>query len=157
MDLHNNTILNNINSLVGKNDVLWILGDFCWGKWGNMTQVAQGYRDRINTKDVRLIRGNHDPQEILPCFTKAYDLRFIQLDKQGIVLSHYPMVSWKNKENGSWCLSGHCHGRMEEWRKKHMPDALTFDVGVDCWNYYPVSYDQVRQKMEQIKDNPGSV
>ena len=154
MDKHNNSIIDNINSLVRKGDVLWILGDFCWGNWKNgMDKATKEYRDKIMVDDVRLVRGNHDPEEVLSIFTKTYDIVYVKLAGQGIMMCHYPMVSWKNREHYSWHIYGHCHSRNETWRETHMSNALACDVGVDCWDFKPVSFDQLKQKMELIKKN----
>jgi calcineurin-like phosphoesterase family protein len=40
-------------------------------------------------------------------------------------------------------LYGHSHGELPE------NDSLSFDVGVDCNNYAPVSLDEVNERMEK--------
>lgn len=45
-----------------------------------------------------------------------------------ITLCHYSMRSWNKSHYASWCLFGHHHGSLE-------PYGLSFDVGVDCWNF----------------------
>jgi calcineurin-like phosphoesterase family protein len=44
--------------------------------------------------------------------------------------------------HGAWHLYGHSHGALPPYGK-------SFDVGVDCWNYKPVSFEQVQEKMNQ--------
>ena len=55
------------------------------------------------------------------------------------ILSHYPMKSWNQKHRNSVMLYGHVHGQLLE------DHSLSFDVGVDCWNYTPVSMEQIRK------------
>jgi calcineurin-like phosphoesterase family protein len=70
------------------------------------------------------------------------------LDEYGnqivITLCHYSMRSWEMSHYASWHLYGHHHGTLE-------PYGLSFDVGVDCWNYYPISLEQVAEKMATLK------
>ena len=53
------TIINNWNSKVNKDDQVFILGDFCWGKedqWIEYLQQLKGIKT--------LIRGNHDLKQM---------------------------------------------------------------------------------------------
>ena len=52
----NNTIVDNINSIVGENDVLIHLGDFSFGGFDNIAE----FRSRILCKNIHLTCGNHD-------------------------------------------------------------------------------------------------
>lgn len=53
----NNTIIDNINRVVGEDDELWILGDFAFRV--DKAEV-QKFRNRINCRNVHLVYGNHD-------------------------------------------------------------------------------------------------
>lgn len=50
------TIVNNINSVVGKNDILIHLGDWSFGGKDSIADL----REKINCKTVHLVTGNHD-------------------------------------------------------------------------------------------------
>lgn len=52
----NNTLVSNINEVVGENDILFHLGDW---SFGGFEKTAE-FRDRINCKNIHLILGNHD-------------------------------------------------------------------------------------------------
>ena len=52
----NDMIVNNINSVVGQDDVLIHLGDWSFGGFENI----KIFRDRIVCKEIHLILGNHD-------------------------------------------------------------------------------------------------
>jgi calcineurin-like phosphoesterase family protein len=54
------------------------------------------------------------------------------------------MRSWPNSHYASWHLYGHHHGKLP-------PYGLSFDVGVDCWDFAPVSLGQVEEKMKTLK------
>ena len=49
-------ILDNLNSRVQQNDILYFLGDFCMG---GPSQAAR-YRDRVVCRHIHVIEGNHD-------------------------------------------------------------------------------------------------
>jgi hypothetical protein len=50
---------------------------------------------------------------------------------------------------GVWQLYGHSHGTLSDDEM-----ALSFDVGVDCHNFYPISYEEVKEIMKQKKWTP---
>jgi calcineurin-like phosphoesterase family protein len=59
-----------------------------------------------------------------------------------IVLCHYAMRVWSRSHYGAWHLYGHSHGSLED-----LPTSLSFDVGIDCHDHYPLCYDDVKWKM----------
>lgn len=134
-DVHemNKTIFDNINNVVGRDDTLYILGDFCFrGK-----QPLE-YRVRINCQDVHLILGNHDNRtdyfldEItadMNGFASIFDVKEIIYCNQKIYLSHYPHRSWPASHKGSFMLYGHVHSKLNE--EDRLSNRLTLDVGVD--------------------------
>ena len=109
-------------------------------------------RMRLNGK-IHLILGNHDKmsQELYSSFTEVNGgLKDIKIDGQKITLCHYPMRSWNSSFHGAWHLFGHVHGRME-----NVNTGLSFDVGVDVpeWEYSPVSWDKIKEKMKIKKQS----
>lgn len=140
-----NVLINNWNSVVAPNDTVYVLGDFVWFK---RTSATQSYLDRLKGKKI-LIMGNHDDNRTAKAsWQEVYDLKTIRIDNQFIVLSHYGMRTWDKSFHGSWCLFGHSHSRLPPYGK-------SFDVGVDCWNYTPISYDFVRDKMKELEQFDG--
>ncbi len=124
------TLINNWNEVVKKQDRVYHLGDFAFS-------AIEKYRRRLNG-DIVLIRGHHDPKQAKTTFGSVFDLRAIKIDKQKIVLCHYPLRTWEGSSKNSIHLHGHSHGRLID-----MPGSL--DVGVDCWQYYPISYEKIKQ------------
>ena len=55
-------------------------------------------------------------------------------------LCHFPLEIWDRKHYGAWHLHGHSHGKAPKMLGR-------LDVGVDCWNYYPVSWEQVCREL----------
>lgn len=64
--------------------------------------------------------------------------------KTRIVLCHYAMRSWPLSHYGTWHLLGHHHGRLK-------PRGLSFDVGVDTYNFFPYSFGEVVGLMRSLK------
>ena len=101
------TITRSINSVVGKNDNLVIIGDFTCD---DDKEAIKDYRKRIECKNVFLILGNHD--NIKSCegiFTACYQNYLFNINGQKIFTSHYPCRSWAKASGGSWMLYGHVH------------------------------------------------
>jgi len=126
-------IFDNINEVVGYDDTLYILGDFCFkGK------KPIDYRVRINCREVHLILGNHDkrkdfyPNEStvdMNGFSSVQEVKEIIYCNQRIFLSHYPHRSWPASHKGSFHCYGHVHSRLNDEDKAS--GRLTLDVGVD--------------------------
>jgi len=68
--------------------------------------------------------------------------------KHKIMLSHYAHLTWHGSNKGVWHLYGHSHNQLEGWKDTVLSNMLSFDVGVDCWDYTPVSLEQVIEKMK---------
>ena len=47
------------------------------------------------------------------------------------------------RRNGKVIITGNSHGKLP------IDNSLSMDVGVDCTNYYPISYFEIKEKMEQ--------
>ena len=65
---------------------------------------------------------------------------------QRIILFHYAMRVWRGDSRGNWHLYGHSHGNLPD-----LEDRLSFDIGVDCHDFYPLSYDEVKAIMKTKK------
>ena len=154
----NDTLANNINEMVGENDVLIHLGDW---SFGGFEQIEE-FRNRIVCKNVHLVYGNHDhhirrnKDNIQRLFTSTQD--YIQLDlripngkemdKLSLVCMHYPIASWDGMNDGVIHLHGHVH------LPPHLRinDGKAMDVGVDGNNLYPINIKEIRSIM---KDRPN--
>ncbi len=140
---HDDALLDAINSRIEPEDVLWLLGDFCWGG----LDVATAYRERIRCRHVHLVWGNHDHHSIRPLFDRAIDMGMIKVEGVDVWLCHYPMRTWDKRFHGSWHVYGHVHGRLMGEDARHT-SMLTRDVGVDACNYQPISFEELREYMK---------
>lgn len=148
------TLINNINKIVGRDDVLWHLGDFCFGSKGNYYQTAANYRRRINCQNINFIWGNHDHRNIRDLFNECYDLYETNVEGQSIVLCHYAMAVFNKSHRGNFALYGHSHANLEPWMDRVMPGRRSMDVGID--NAYKLLGDYRPFTFEEIKVRLGS-
>ena len=120
-------IIDTINSLVSKNDELWILGDFAWkaSKYGH-------YRHRLNVRKIHVIRGNHDSSSLRAHVSSMNDMVYKKFAGVKFHMTHYPMASWRAREHGSVHLYGHSHGSIENDLNTMYPGRRSMDIGVDC-------------------------
>lgn len=158
----NEAMIDNWNSVVKPDDVVFHLGDFAFAD-------PENFLDRLNGRK-RLVLGNHDKSitgntlkkfewvkpyaevyindSTLPPTTDRWGKKVAD-GRQHIVLMHYAMRVWNKSHHGSWMLYGHSHGSLPD-----DPNALSIDVGVDSHNFRPVSYEEVKQIMSSKQFKP---
>ncbi|HEY9713421.1 MAG TPA: metallophosphoesterase family protein [Chroococcales cyanobacterium] len=144
----------NWNEVVERDDEVYFLGDFSLD-FKRMKQVVPLLRGRIH-----LIAGNHDLCH--PChhngsaylaryvdagFVDICESTFLPIEGEQVMLSHLPYYDiddedsrypeFKPNDDGNWLLHGHVHQR---WKIK----GRQINVGVDVWDYYPVSIQEIQ-------------
>lgn len=107
---HDKTLIRNWNSAVGKDDMVYILGDFCWGKekeWEILLPELNGQKT--------LIRGNHDidPQRTKHFFADIKEKKIVDDNGRKIVLNHEPIPCFRNHFYGWYHFYGHVHASFE--------------------------------------------
>ena len=122
------------NETVAPEDEVWHLGDVAIGR--SEAEIA-AILARLNGAK-HLIAGNNDSDatQRLPAWASVAPYAELKQDGILLVLCHYPFRSWRSMAKGSLNLHGHCHGRM-----KALPRQI--DVGVDVWDYRPVTLAQI--------------
>jgi calcineurin-like phosphoesterase family protein len=155
---HDSELIRRWNEVVLPGDIVYHLGDFCWGKAPHWHRVLDQLKGQIF-----LIRGSHDGVVRKPGVRERFelvsDLTYVSIpDPQNpqqnenckiyIQLCHYAMRVWRNSGYGSWHLYGHSHGSLAE------RSVYAFDVGVTEHNYQPISLDRVKEIMKQPHRNP---
>lgn len=149
----NAALIDNINAVVGENDTLWHLGDWCFAGKHDYYQKSRAYRDRITCRNVNIVWGNHDHRSIRDLFSQSHELYHLHHNGQLIVLCHYAMAVWDGSHRASWQLYGHSHAGAEPWMDTNMPGRRSFDVGVDnaakvLGDYRPWSFDEIKRIMD---------
>jgi calcineurin-like phosphoesterase family protein len=146
----NSVMVERCNNIVTADDVVYHLGDFTpknlrpFTKWssqlnGNL-RILPGNIDRLWLQDFV---ANEKVQVIPPLISLAFENLGSEGQPQVIVLCHYSMQVWERSNQGSWHLFGHTHGELKGIGK-------SFDVGVDCTDFAPLSVDQVADKMTHL-------
>jgi len=132
----NETLIERHNAVVGKKDKVFHLGDFAFKSCGG------DFLKRLNGKHV-LILGNHDKpnQQIGVGWQAVEPVLMVKVEGQLIWLSHYAHLVWPQSHYGAWHLFGHSHSSVKGVGK-------SMDVGVDCHDFTPLSFEQVRQTMQ---------
>lgn len=121
---------------VGPGDILFDMGDLFWKTpEDKMKQVIK----LASPKAWYKVLGNHDKWDVYrksyvgSMFTLVSDLLEISVNYEGkaykIVMCHYPMMTWRDKQRGSFGVFGHTHGNLDSLNDK-LPD-LRVDVGFD--------------------------
>lgn len=148
----NDTLISNINDTVATNHQLYILGDYSFLPAEETIELSK----RIKCKNVYLIRGNHDKLQdgiyfkaglkstAYNMFTYYHELKF---NKIKYILCHFPFLTWNQSGRKSINVHGHCHG--DETILELNSQTRRIDVGVDCFNYKPISIVEIEKIMKE--------
>lgn len=150
----NEALWNNINRVVGRDDLLICLGDWVYGVGSNddyYIKCCREARYNINCKNVWTTYGNHDRhwmERFRKIFNRflgfGYELLFTEelcdrfdvhkyrwLDRKQrrdnlLTCCHYGLRVWNKSHRTTWSIYGHSHDSL--------PDEgyLAMDVGVDA-------------------------
>ena len=126
-------LIANWNRVVGKDDIIFHLGDFAMGGSAEWSRLLHKLNGRIY-----LILGNHE---------------LINVKGQRIYLNHYPFLCYGGAYRNTWQLYGHVHtgpaNRGLDAPRLKMMLPTQYDVGVDNNNYIPVSFEQVKRSIRK--------
>lgn len=143
----NEAMIRNWNSVVGQDDVVFHLGDFCLGGSAEWTKIL----DRLNGH-IHLVLGNHDLKNFRQGYTERFETvsmqRYIEIGKQRILLNHNPFLCYGGAYRDVWQLFGHVHTSPHntglDAPRLHMLFPRQYDVGVDNNDFTPVSFERVK-------------
>jgi len=151
----NNALINNWNESIRSMDDVYVIGDFIFGRAERQAERLTGIVRQVKG-NIFLVKGSHDKLASYDPMTLGKDARrfhlfedrilAITVDGQEIILCHYSMRVWPKSHFNTWHLFGHSHGKLKPWGK-------SLDVGVDCWDYRPLSFPEVKGIMQTRPDN----
>jgi calcineurin-like phosphoesterase family protein len=140
-------LIENWNSKVAPDDIVYHLGDFAFYSVDNIFEILKqlnGY--------IFFVPGNHDKNllktidkyrielginiQVLP--TLYHETFSVEDERIPFVMCHYAMRVWDKSHYGAIHLYGHSHGTMLD-----DPNARSMDVGVDTNNMQLYSIDDV--------------
>ena len=131
------TLIENWNRKVGKNDLIYVIGDFTILN----TAKYKEYTDQLNGQKY-LILGNHDRPHPKG-FIGISQYHTVRDGNYRVIMFHWAIEFWQGRMEKDYCdkpvvhFHGHSHGLI-----KNEP-LNRFDVGVDCWNYEPVTLKEI--------------
>lgn len=141
---HDEHLAENWDAMVGKDDIVWVLGDISVGGNRNETNALQWISERPGAK--RLISGNHDSvhpsnknaHRMIKDYYEVFDfvesrgVRKVNLPDgsyQEVLLCHYPYEGdsgpidrdpqWRPRDLGLPILHGHTHSREKMTASSH--------------------------------------
>jgi calcineurin-like phosphoesterase family protein len=153
---HDEGLIEKWNKQVEPHDVVWSLGDFIFLK-GAEERMEKIIR-RLNFSTLYMLNGNHvagikqlkekhgrqywmEDQQRMVEFRGDY--QEIIVDGRGIVLSHYPILSWNGQAGGSVCIFGHVHSNLNNTPIGELYfKSRAIDVGVENFGR-PVSFKEI--------------
>lgn len=118
------TIIHNWNKTVHPQDTVYCIGDFIFGT----EKEKEEFISRLNGTIV-FIWGNHDRNVYL---TEGY----IHFRNEVILLTHFPKIRTDVRSDTSIIACGHVH---EKWKYRLFNNIPMINVGVDVWNFTPIS------------------
>jgi len=147
----NETIISNWNKIIPKDGIVYHLGDF---SWRSSRKYIEELLNRLNHKEIHLIRGNHDDMTKLRWgFASVNELLNLKVKHKGrkiyLTLCHYPMLKWRYERINGILLHGHSHGNMRTGIKN------TLDVGIDCCAFFPLTLEEILLRIKHKNYNLG--
>jgi calcineurin-like phosphoesterase family protein len=146
---HDKQVIENINSVVGSTDELYLLWDISRKANKSIENLA-----RIKCKNVFFLQGNHDFSKYLKIYEKLWwtNLWLCHLDKDAkVMLCHYPMDEWfhsRHKEPDTY-INIHWHSH---WNSRAIKNRI------DVWMTFnpinkPLSLDNIKEMVEFLNLN----
>ena len=126
------------NEIVKPDDFVIHAGVFCWK---GSAEFLRSLQKSLIGNHIYL-RGSHDNW----MNGSYHEIWEKNIEGQHIVVCHYAMRTWGKSHWNSWQLYGHSHGQLP-------PEGKQYDVGVDCNDFYPVSFEQIVEIMKSRPDN----
>ena len=144
-------LIANWNNKVSSIDTVYVLGDMFW------EDNAVSILPQLNGRKV-LILGNHDKNATKPQ-VKSYweiisDTMVVKDDNRFVVLSHYPIMFYRNMYRGWYHLYGHIHNSQDHNMTENFAKQISeltaqewkgYNVGVMMlyMNYTPKTLDEI--------------
>lgn len=138
----NQTMIQNWNNIINKEDKVFHLGDFSFGDFDEIKGIAC----RLNGNKY-LIKGNHDrhsTQFYLDCgFKGVYDYPILY--NEFYILSHWPIYLMPNVPYVN--LHGHIHNNQEISCISEGKN-LYYNLSVEVNDYKPINFEKIKKYYE---------
>ena len=134
---HDEWLIDLWNQTVRREDMVYILGDFCLGNRDETEKILRQLRGK-----KFLIEGNHDKSlhgleryfewtgQIKEAKFSNNQYDYISPEETFCVeMCHYPMLTWNRRPHGTCMVHGHTHGSIDNYNEESL--ELRVDVGFD--------------------------
>jgi len=141
----NDTLVDNWNNIVEPNDVVYHLGDFCFKRDNSFEK----FTNKLNGTIVHIL-GNHDHNNGVKSYISKAIMEF---GNKLVLAQHHPPASpYEIPEWADMVLCGHVHNY---WKHKFLDgcDVPIINVGVDVWDYKPVSTNSILKYYDKLRGN----
>ena len=159
IDEMDEAIITKWNNKVGKDDIVFHLGDFAFSSNKRWQELIY----RLNGK-IYLILGNHDITRwpgtyTMEQFDRVENQMLLKIDnKYKVYLNHFPFLcydgTYRNYKDCTIQLHGHVHERTGDTGKDAQRIKYRFpyqyDVGVDNNNFEPISWKEILTKLNYL-------
>jgi calcineurin-like phosphoesterase family protein len=138
LDEMNNRIITNWNNRVKKEDIVFHLGDFAFKNSNEIRGEgvklnADYWLSKLNGKII-ILKGNHDSHNSMN--TPIESITLAHFGKRILLIHNPEMVDEKEIRKFDYVFCGHVHNN---WRTR----KNIINVGVDVWNFMPVTFDEL--------------
>lgn len=155
---HNLTLKNRWNNKIANDTSVYLLGDTVLGHDAEKNFLS--FLSQVNFKQLFLMSGNHPAgyKQLYQRNPKGFkigekEVYFIPnyyemyVNKQLMILSHYPLLSWRDMGKGSIHCFGHVHGNLidSEIGKMYLKGKC-LDLGVEVCSE-PISFKEILDKL----------
>ncbi len=128
-------------AVVKPNDDIYVLGDLIF-----RSKDPEAYLKQLTGK-IHLIRGNHDTflknKALERYFVSIDDMLTIADEGRRVFMCHYPLAEWPGYYRNAIHLFGHIHNNRSETSKIMETVPNSYNVGVDCIGFTPLTLTQI--------------
>lgn len=157
---HDEAIIENWNSIVHEEDIVYVLGDLSMGT--NLEDIISKI-SRLNGR-IHIIIGNHDTNNKCDAYLKCENVEsclhsnIIKVGKWSILISHRPTIMIgdilaNTKISHNICAHGHTHSN----DSFEYINYGCYNVALDAHNNRPVNVEDMKeeiiQKIQEMKNN----
>ena len=144
LEVHDQFIVDVINTHVRKNDTLWILGDVCYGRKEHLSNVK-----KLVCENKNLVLGNHDLQPMVNYLSVGFNKVFGMARHKEFVLTHAPVHPCQLEKRYNANIHGHLH-------TYDVDDPRYVNVNIDrLEGMKPLTLSNIREIINDRQSNAG--
>lgn len=145
-------IAENWKNAVGDDDTVYVLGDAAEGDYERVIRILSPLPGR-----KILVVGNHDDDESLLHYQRSRlfesIMGYAKTEEGGkeIILFHYPIMDWEDRQFGSVLVYGHIHNKDLPEIRGYYKDKPCYNCGADVVGFAPRTLEElIRIKEAQL-------